>query len=427
MSHEPSDRPDRRPSRSIRPPARQGAGALGLAVLLAAVAASCSIGTEDDGSSAGGSTSTTEASSDDTRPDDSSEDEGGRGGEQPSEGSEETEEPEGALLLVMDASGSMNETDAGGRPRIEAAKEALHAVVDSMPDGLHAGLRVFGHRYPNTDRANGCRDSELIAPVEPLDREALNTAIDGYQARGFTPIGLSLQEAANDLPPEGPRTVVLVTDGEDTCGSPDPCQVAEELRAGGTEVVLHTVGVALGDNQVARDQLSCVAQAGGGEFFDVEEVGDLASALEDVTERESRRFETAGLTLEGAPVPRDANTGTVGTAHVDTVVAEETNYYRFEIEPGSEVQAELILAPNPDLASDSSRTCSASVALADSSTDHVGDFDVQYGMVTDAVVAETPPTVVDDDEVFLEVKADCSNYAEPGISYDIELRLSVVD
>jgi hypothetical protein len=393
--------------------------ALGLAGLL--VAAGCAFGTESD-----------DARTDTSGGDGPAADTTDRDGAEADDGSDAAaddrmEEPQGALLMIMDASGSMNEDDAGGRPRIDAAKDALHDVVASLPDGLPTGLRVFGHRYPNTDRENGCRDTELIAPVEPLDREALDTAIDGYQARGYTPIGLSLREGGEDLPAEGPRTIVLVSDGDDTCGTPDPCQAARDLRAAGTEIVLHTVGVALGDNQAARDQLSCIAETGGGEFADVDDVGDLASTLEGVAERETRRFETAGEALEGAPIPRDANTGTVGTAHVDTVVAEETNYYRFEVEPGSELQAEVTLAPNPDLAGDAIRSCSASVALTDETTDQIGDFDTQYGRTTEAVVAQTPPATVDGDEVYVQINADCSNYTEPDISYDIEFRITVAE
>jgi Ca-activated chloride channel family protein len=134
------------------------------------------------------------------------------------------EEPTGAMVLIMDASGSMNELDADGQPLIDGAKQALRGVVEALPDDTNVGLRIYGHRFPNTDRANGCQDTELIHPVQPLDRAAMLTAIDGYQALGFTPIGLSLEEALTDLPLEGPRSIVLVSDGEDTCAPPDPCR-----------------------------------------------------------------------------------------------------------------------------------------------------------------------------------------------------------
>lgn len=124
--------------------------------------------------------------------------------------SAQEEEVEGALLLIMDSSGSMNETDDAGTPLIQSAKQALNEVVSSLPEGTPVGLRVYGHRVPNSNRAEGCRDTELIVPVGPLDEAQMRSAIDGYDAKGWTPIGLSLQEGAEDLPPEGPRTIVLV-------------------------------------------------------------------------------------------------------------------------------------------------------------------------------------------------------------------------
>src|SRR3712207_2758522 len=83
------------------------------------------------------------------------------------------------LLLIMDASGSMNAAGPDGRPLIDAAKSALREVVPALPDGAPVGLRVHGHRVPETDKARGCRDTELIAPVTPIDRPRLIRAVDG--------------------------------------------------------------------------------------------------------------------------------------------------------------------------------------------------------------------------------------------------------
>jgi len=402
------------------------AGALALVLALAAVTG-CAVGTNDDeaddveidsGDAGDGDDGTT------TTPDAGD----GTGGDDADADSDEPEAaaPEGALLLIMDASGSMNEVDGVGTPLIDGAKAALHGVVDSLPDGLHTGLRVFGHRYPNTDRANGCRDSELIAPVAPLDREALGAAIDGYEAKGFTPIGYSLEQAANDLPPEGPRTIILVSDGDDTCAPPDPCAVARGLVDDGVEVVVHTVGFALGDNDTARDQLSCIAEATGGQFTEAATAGDLSSTLEDVSARESRRIETAGLEITGAPIPRDAETGRLDTPHVDTIVHGETNFYRFEIEPGSTVEAEVYIAGNPNSGGD--LHC-VGAYLVDKADDSYAYSDLGGDGATEDQIDVVEPVVVDDaDEVFLKIESDdCTNNANPDLEFDVELLVRTVD
>ena len=183
----------------------------------------------------------------------------------------------GALLLIMDASGSMREELPEGGTRLEAAKEGLRGVVASLPEETEVGLRVLGGA-----QGSSCDATELIAPVTPLDPEGLNAAIDGFDAGGETPIGRSLEAAGTDLPAEGGRTIVLVSDGEDTCTPPDPCEMAEDLKAQGIDVVIETVGFALGGNEAARTQLTCIAEATGGEFHDVADAEELGETLGEV-------------------------------------------------------------------------------------------------------------------------------------------------
>jgi hypothetical protein len=275
----------------------------------------------------------------------------------------------------------------------------LRDVVEGLPDGMHTGLRVYGHRVPNTDKKRGCKDTELVHPVAPLDRQAMVDAIDGFQAKGFTPIGHSLKKAAGDLPPEGARSIVLVSDGEDTCAPPNPCKVAATLRDNGVDLVIETVGFALGDNNKARRQLECIAEKGGGEFHDVS---------------------------NGAPAPTDAQTGQVDTAYTDTVLRNETNWYRFEMAPGSEVRGELTLAPNPDSAG-------GAFCPKIDLTDAGDSFLVGSGMndgdaTTEAIVTQTDPVALDTNEVYLKIKTDnCLPTLEEEATYEIEFKVTTAN
>ena len=188
------------------------------------------------------------------------------------------EELGGALLLIMDASGSMREALPEGGTRLEAAKSALREVVAGLPEETEVGLQVLGGGL-----GGGCEATELIAPVEPLDPDGLSTAIDGFEAGGETPIGRSLEAAGTDLPEAERRSIVLVSDGEDTCAPPDPCDVAEGLEGQGIEVAIETVGFALGGNEAARTQLTCIAEATGGEFHDVADAEELSETLGEVS------------------------------------------------------------------------------------------------------------------------------------------------
>jgi len=105
-----------------------------------------------------------------------------------------------------------------------------------------------------------------LAPVAPLDPTALTNQIHNITASGYTPIGNALKAAADALPHEGPRSIVLVSDGEDTCAPPTPCDVARDLHQQGIDLTVHTVGFKV--DATARDQLTCIAQETGGTYSD---------------------------------------------------------------------------------------------------------------------------------------------------------------
>src|SRR5690606_38501301 len=150
-------------------------------------------------------------------------------------------------------------------PRIDAARTALHAMIEELAPEQAVGLRVFGGAvHEDRPDAQTCVDSELVVPVGTGNADALSQAVEAYAPLGDTPIAYALQQAAGDLSEAGERTIVLVSDGVETC-DPDPCEVARELRAGGLDLVVHTVG--LGADDRTRSQLQCIAAAGGGEYF----------------------------------------------------------------------------------------------------------------------------------------------------------------
>ncbi|MGN6486340.1 MAG: hypothetical protein ACTHLT_00790, partial [Devosia sp.] len=132
-----------------------------------------------------------------------------------------------ATELILDASGSMLQ-HLGSRRRIEVARTVLKELVTrTLPPGAPLALRVFG-----TDQPDSCQ-TYLPVPLTPLDRGATADFIDGVTPVNLakTPIAASLRAVADDLrEATGPRVVVLVTDGEETCGG-DPRAEIEALVA----------------------------------------------------------------------------------------------------------------------------------------------------------------------------------------------------
>jgi Mg-chelatase subunit ChlD len=182
---------------------------------------------------------------------------------------------DGNAVFVLDASGSMW-ARLEGRPKIEIAREVLTGALRDLPASVAVGLVAYGHR-----READCEDIELLAPVGKQGVEALALAVRALRPRGRTPITRALQvatEHARTL--SGPVTIVLVSDGEETCGG-DPCAAARALRGQGITLTVHVVGFDV--TEAEREQLSCIAEGGGGTYFGAASAGELAQALGAVT------------------------------------------------------------------------------------------------------------------------------------------------
>jgi Ca-activated chloride channel homolog len=246
------------------------------------------------------------------------------------------DETEPALLLIMDSSGSMNGGDGSGGTKIQAAKRALNGVVNALPGDSLVGLRVYGHRIPNTDKRRGCKDTQLITPVGRLDRGPMKQQIRSFDAKGFTPIGLSLEEGAKDLPKEGKRTIVLVSDGIDTCAPPPPCKVAKRLSQQGVDLRIDTVGFQVDPR--ARRELRCIARVAKGSYFDAGSAAELSDQLARLSLRALRTFEVEGTAVTGGSSTSSAAVLESGQ-FTDTISPGEELYYGVELAEGQALGA----------------------------------------------------------------------------------------
>ena len=180
--------------------------------------------------------------------------------------------PSAPLLLILDASGSMW-GQVGGENKIVVARRVVGELVDGLADDATVGVIAYGHR-----RDGDCEDIEPVVPLGRLDRASLKKTVNALNPKGKTPITGAIEQAfaaLGDRP--GGATVVLVSDGLETCGG-DPCAVVRAARQRGVDFVLHVVGFDVAGEDVS--QLECAAQAGGGLFFSAENAGDLSAALE---------------------------------------------------------------------------------------------------------------------------------------------------
>ena len=179
--------------------------------------------------------------------------------------------------LILDASGSMNAKTKDGTRRIDAAKQAVKALSGAIPPDVEVALRAYGHQSPREKK--DCDDIELLSGFAPAKDSAgvIASKAAALSAKGYTPISRSLKLAAADFPKDGaPHSIVLVSDGKETCDA-DPCAEAKRLVAGDAGLVIHTVGFDV--DAATRTQLSCIARVTGGRYFEAEDAGGLAAVI----------------------------------------------------------------------------------------------------------------------------------------------------
>lgn len=234
---------------------------------------------------------------------------------------------DGKLLLLLDSSGSMKES-AGGQTKIDAAKAALKQVVQQLPDDSQVGVRVFGAKVFSAKDKGACTDTQNVVPVGSLDRQGITDAVESYKPYGETPIGNALKGAAKDLGSEGKRTIVLLSDGEPTC-SPDPCKVARDLRAQGVDLTVNVVG--LNVSGMARNALQCIADAGGGTYYDVDQPDELASSLVTTSVRAFREFTITGKTVVGGESSSEPTAVNPGQYTDTTLGAKRPRFYTVDV------------------------------------------------------------------------------------------------
>ncbi|MGD8854641.1 MAG: VWA domain-containing protein [Gammaproteobacteria bacterium] len=195
----------------------------------------------------------------------------------------------GGVLFILDGSGSMWGR-VQGKEKIVIAREVMGELVSELPDQIQVGLMAYGHRSKGQ-----CEDIELLAPVGASSKADVVDKINGIVPKGKTPITESFELAGERLKDrEDETTVVLISDGEETCGG-DPCARVRDLRQQGINVRVHVVGFDV--SQTEREQLMCIADAGGGKYFSADNADQLKGALTEV------RQEVVAATKAAEPEP----------------------------------------------------------------------------------------------------------------------------
>jgi len=170
------------------------------------------------------------------------------------------------VMLALDISSSMKARDLGDASRIDLAKRVLGDFVSRRPNDF-LGLVVFAGRA--FTQAPLTTDDAVV--LDLLRRADIGLLPDG------TAIGTALAMAELHLEdlPRGSGVIVLLTDGGNNTGTPDPLTAASIARALGIRV--YAVGVS--SNKASRSEIPAT-------------MGEAPSSLTTFEERLLQRIAT---------------------------------------------------------------------------------------------------------------------------------------
>jgi Ca-activated chloride channel family protein len=181
-------------------------------------------------------------------------------------------------MLVFDASGSMTSTDKDldGLKRIDRIREAMHKILPSVAPKRRLGLITYGPGP--TDK---CENTKLEFRPLPNAADRILEVVEALRPEGRTPLTRAVRQAADVLDyRERPAVIVLLTDGDETCGGAT-CSLAKTLKEQAAAITVHVVSYrikeSLGSDGIFEAR--CLADETGGLYISTETTGELIAAL----------------------------------------------------------------------------------------------------------------------------------------------------
>ena len=185
-------------------------------------------------------------------------------------------------MIVFDASGSMSGNQTLGIPnsqaRIDEVRSALAQVLPSVTRLRKVGLISFG-----PGPWNQCNVQLNLKPT-PDAAELIMKEVDALVPAGKTPLTTAVEQAAQVLDYRNkPGVVVVVTDGEETCGR-SPCDLGKQLHDAALRLTIHVISFRYqayswtGEQSIGEAR--CLAEQNSGFYITVDTEQDLVTALE---------------------------------------------------------------------------------------------------------------------------------------------------
>jgi Ca-activated chloride channel homolog len=188
-------------------------------------------------------------------------------------------------MLVFDASGSMAGNGWGygsenphAVSRMDKVRLALAKILPRITRMRRVGLITYG---PGPYQQ--CNVQLDLKPATNTASRILDV-VNGLIPAGQTPLSEAVEQAAEVLDCRTePGLIVVLTDGEETCGG-EPCALGKALHKEAFQLTVHVIGLRVkgltwtGEQSVVETQ--CLAEKNGGLFVAVNTEQELIDALE---------------------------------------------------------------------------------------------------------------------------------------------------
>ncbi len=185
-------------------------------------------------------------------------------------------------MIVFDASGSMAGNTVQGLfsaiTRIDEVRKALAQVLPHAAKYRKIGLITYG--------PGPYQQCNVRLNFEPMwnATEPIMSVVNAINPAGKTPLVAAVKVAAAALDSKSkPGIIVVLTDGEETCGGA-PCDLGKVIKATGRPLTVHVIGYQLRGYRWTGAQsyleAQCLAEETGGLYITAENRQDLIEAFE---------------------------------------------------------------------------------------------------------------------------------------------------
>ncbi|MFI5912214.1 extracellular solute-binding protein [Dactylosporangium sp. NPDC051541] len=173
------------------------------------------------------------------------------------------------VLLVIDVSGSMNESAGGGRTRLEAAKEAAIQGLRRLHPDDEVSLWQF-----STEEAGGPQPYSEVVPFAPMrdNGQRLSAAITGLHPEGGTALYTTVRAAQHSMlehyATDRINAIVVLTDGKNEYPRDNDLEaLLRDVNADSLERSIRVFAIAFGDKSDLKT-LSSIARSSRAAAYD---------------------------------------------------------------------------------------------------------------------------------------------------------------